>query len=97
MIQIGKFSHAIILYKVFYNKIVFILRDCHSSQDTKDWNTEGSGLMLGKYVICCQPFCGLNLMTSVLGVLAYILKDHTHSTSRWWCPHLQANKQFKTA
>ena len=33
--------------------------------------------MLGKYVICCQPFCGLNFMTPVLGVLAYILKDHT--------------------
>jgi len=77
MTQMGKFFHAIILYKTFYNKIVFILRDFHSSQDTKDWNREGSELMLGKNVICCKPFCGLNFMTSVLGVLACILKDHT--------------------
>jgi hypothetical protein len=36
-------------------------------------------------------------MTSVLGVLAYLLEDHTASTSWWWCSHLQAVKQFKTA
>jgi hypothetical protein len=53
MIQTGKFSHAIILYKIFYNKIVslvFILTACNTSQDTKDWTEEGSELMRGKYV-----------------------------------------------
>ena len=35
MTQMGEFSHAIILYEVFYNKIVFILRACHASQDPK--------------------------------------------------------------
>jgi hypothetical protein len=33
--------------------------------------------MLGKYVRRSLPVFGLNFMISVLGVLAYILKDHT--------------------